>query len=50
VVYTHSHIVHFGGVLGVVDADTTVRIIAPASFHDHAVSENVYADGSVPPE
>jgi alkyl sulfatase BDS1-like metallo-beta-lactamase superfamily hydrolase len=43
VIYTHSHIDHFGGVLGVVDADTTVPIVAPAGFLDHAVSENVYA-------
>jgi linear primary-alkylsulfatase len=43
VIYTHSHIDHFGGVLGVVDADTDVPIVAPAGFLDHAVSENVYA-------
>jgi linear primary-alkylsulfatase len=43
VIYTHAHIDHFGGVLGVVDADTTVPIIAPEHFMEHAVSENVYA-------
>jgi linear primary-alkylsulfatase len=43
VIYTHSHIDHFGGVLGVVDAGTTVPIVAPEGFMDHAVSENVYA-------
>ncbi len=43
VIYTHSHIDHFGGVLGVVDADTDVPIVAPEGFLDHAVSENVYA-------
>ncbi|HTP17772.1 MAG TPA: alkyl sulfatase dimerization domain-containing protein [Streptosporangiaceae bacterium] len=43
VIYTHSHIDHFGGVLGVVDADTTVPVIAPEHFMQHAVSENVYA-------
>ena len=43
VIYTHSHIDHFGGVLGVVDAGTTVPIVAPQGFMDHAVSENVYA-------
>ncbi|WP_166139220.1 alkyl/aryl-sulfatase [Nocardioides ochotonae] len=43
VIFTHSHIDHFGGVLGVVDADTDVPIIAPAGFLEHAVSENVYA-------
>lgn len=43
VIYTHSHIDHFGGVLGVVDADTTAPILAPENFLEHAVSENVYA-------
>ena len=43
VIYTHAHIDHFGGVLGVVDADTGVPIIAPEHFMEHAVSENVYA-------
>ncbi len=43
VIFTHSHIDHFGGVLGVVPADTDVPIVAPAGFLEHAVSENVYA-------
>ena len=43
VIYTHAHIDHFGGVLGVVDADTDVPIVAPEHFLEHAVSENVYA-------
>jgi len=43
VIFTHSHVDHFGGVLGVVDADTDVPIIAPEGFLEHAVSENVYA-------
>lgn len=47
VIYTHSHIDHFGGVLGVVNpADVAagkVQIIAPEGFLDHAVSENVIA-------
>ena len=42
-IYTHSHIDHFGGVLGVVDAGTDVPIVAPEHFLEHAVSENVYA-------
>ncbi|BBZ09293.1 MBL fold hydrolase [Mycolicibacterium doricum] len=47
VIYTHSHVDHFGGVLGVttqaeVDAGT-VAIIAPEHFTEHAVQENVYA-------
>jgi alkyl sulfatase BDS1-like metallo-beta-lactamase superfamily hydrolase len=43
VIHTHSHIDHFGGVLGVVDAETAVPIVAPDGFLQHAVSENVYA-------
>ncbi len=43
VIHTHPHVDHFGGVLGVVDADTQVPIVAPEHFLDHAVSENVYA-------
>jgi len=43
VIYTHSHVDHFGGVLGVVDEGTGVPVIAPEHFMDHAVSENVYA-------
>jgi alkyl sulfatase BDS1-like metallo-beta-lactamase superfamily hydrolase len=47
VIYTHSHVDHFGGVLGVtsqaeVDAGT-VAILAPEGFTAHAVQENVYA-------
>ncbi|MFC4338024.1 alkyl/aryl-sulfatase [Salininema proteolyticum] len=41
VVYTHSHVDHFGGAGGVTDG--SVPILAPDGFMDHAVSENVYA-------
>jgi alkyl sulfatase BDS1-like metallo-beta-lactamase superfamily hydrolase len=47
VIYTHSHVDHFGGVAGVVGADAVHRgdvpVWAPAGFTDHAVSENVLA-------
>lgn len=47
VIYTHSHVDHFGGVLGVTtqaDVDAgKVAVIAPEHFTDHAVQENVYA-------
>ncbi|SFM60624.1 Metallo-beta-lactamase superfamily protein [Streptomyces sp. cf124] len=46
VIYTHSHVDHFGGVRGVVDpAEVTagrVPVLAPAGFLEHAVSENVF--------
>jgi alkyl sulfatase BDS1-like metallo-beta-lactamase superfamily hydrolase len=47
VIYTHSHVDHFGGVLGVTtqaDVDAgKVAVLAPEGFLDHAVQENVYA-------
>ena len=47
VIYTHSHVDHFGGVLGVTtqaDVDAgKVAVIAPEGFIEHAVQENVYA-------
>ena len=47
VIYTHSHVDHFGGVLGVTtqaDVDAgKVAVIAPEHFTEHAVQENVYA-------
>lgn len=53
VLYTHSHVDHFGGVRGVVtDADIGggVPVIAPRGFLEHAVSENVYSrHGDGPP-
>lgn len=47
VVYSHSHVDHYGGVRGVVDeADVRsgkVQILAPEHFAEHAVSENLIA-------
>ncbi|WP_374023936.1 alkyl/aryl-sulfatase [Mycobacterium sp. HNNTM2301] len=47
VIYTHSHVDHFGGVLGVTsqaDVDAgAVAVLAPDGFVEHAVRENVYA-------
>ncbi|MFW0793562.1 alkyl sulfatase dimerization domain-containing protein [Gordonia sp. CPCC 205515] len=47
VIYTHSHIDHFGGVKGVTTQDQVdagkCSIIAPAGMVEHAVAENVYA-------
>ncbi|MFZ5685054.1 MAG: alkyl/aryl-sulfatase [Pseudomonadota bacterium] len=46
-IYTHSHIDHFGGARGMVDpADVEagrVQVIAPQGFLEHAVSENIIA-------
>jgi len=47
VIYSHSHVDHFGGVKGVTtqqDVDAgRCTIIAPEGFLEHAVAENVYA-------
>ena len=43
VIYTHSHVDHFGGVRGVVPDGADIPIIASAGFLEHAVNENVYA-------
>jgi alkyl sulfatase BDS1-like metallo-beta-lactamase superfamily hydrolase len=46
-IYTHSHVDHFGGARGVVSAEEVdagpVPVLAPAGFLHHAVSENVFA-------
>lgn len=51
VIYTHSHVDHFGGVRGVIDeADVRagkVAVIAPDGFMDHAVAENVLAGNAM---
>ncbi len=45
--YTHSHVDHFGGARGVVDEEEIesrgIPVLAPAGFLHHAVSENVFA-------
>jgi len=47
VVYTHSHIDHFGGVRGVISEEDVkagrVQVIAPSGFMEEAISENVLA-------
>ena len=47
VIYTHSHIDHFGGILGVTSHEAVergdVRIVAPDGFLEEVVSENVIA-------
>ncbi|MGB5093820.1 MAG: alkyl sulfatase dimerization domain-containing protein [Parvibaculum sp.] len=50
VIYTHSHVDHYGGVRGVLsDADIAsgLRIIAPEGFLEEAVSENVLAGNAM---
>ncbi|MGZ0749287.1 alkyl/aryl-sulfatase [Kluyvera sichuanensis] len=51
VIYTHSHVDHYGGVRGVVDeADVKsgkVKVYAPAGFMQEAVSENIMAGNAM---
>ncbi|WP_415721826.1 alkyl/aryl-sulfatase [Photobacterium ganghwense] len=51
VIYSHSHIDHFGGVRGIVNEEDVaagkVQILAPDHFTEHAVSENVIAGNAM---
>ena len=51
VVYSHSHVDHYGGVRGLVDEAEVragrVKIVAPEHFTEHAVSENVIAGNAM---
>ncbi len=51
VIYSHSHIDHFGGVRGVVSEEDvaagTVQVIAPSGFMEEAIAENVYAGNAM---
>jgi len=51
VVYSHSHVDHFGGVRGVVDeadvASGKVTVVAPEGFLEAAISENVFAGNAM---
>lgn len=51
VIYTHSHVDHYGGVKGVVTEEDVkakkVRIVAPSGFIENAVAENVMAGNAM---
>lgn len=51
VIYSHSHVDHWGGVRGIVDEAEVrsgrVPIIAPRDFMEHTISENVYAGNAM---
>jgi alkyl sulfatase BDS1-like metallo-beta-lactamase superfamily hydrolase len=51
VIYSHTHVDHFGGVRGVIDeADVKagkVKVFAPAGFMEHVMSENVMAGNAM---
>ncbi len=46
VIFTHSHIDHYGGVLGVMrqeDLGNNIQVYAPEGFLEHAFNENIMA-------
>ncbi|MBY0544298.1 MAG: MBL fold metallo-hydrolase [Gammaproteobacteria bacterium] len=51
VIYTHSHLDHFGGVKGVITqaevSDGHVKVIAPEGFMEESISENIVAGNAM---
>jgi alkyl sulfatase BDS1-like metallo-beta-lactamase superfamily hydrolase len=51
IIFTHSHVDHFGGALGVIEGDNSgeapVPVIAPVGFMEEATSENVIAGNTM---
>ncbi|MBG0796389.1 MBL fold metallo-hydrolase [Methylocystis sp. L43] len=51
VVYSHSHVDHYGGARGIIDAADVkagkIQVLAPEHFAEHAVSENVIAGNAM---
>ena len=51
VIFTHSHVDHFGGVKGIVTleeiAERNIPVIAPEGFFEEAVSENLIAGNTM---
>jgi alkyl sulfatase BDS1-like metallo-beta-lactamase superfamily hydrolase len=51
VIYTHSHVDHFGGVLGITSSEDAaarkIPIVAPVGFMEEATSENIMAGGAM---
>jgi alkyl sulfatase BDS1-like metallo-beta-lactamase superfamily hydrolase len=47
IIFTHSHVDHFGGVLGITTVEAVesegIRVIAPEGFVEEATSENIIA-------
>ena len=51
VIYSHSHVDHYGGVKGIIDEKDVksgkVKVLAPSGFLEEAVKENVYAGNAM---
>ena len=46
VIFTHSHVDHFGGIRGVIE-NSNIPIVAPEGFFEEAVSENLLAGNAM---
>lgn len=51
VIFTHSHVDHFGGVKGILSEDQVrsgaIDVLAPEGFFEHSISENVMAGNAM---
>ncbi|WP_082989514.1 alkyl/aryl-sulfatase [Christensenella intestinihominis] len=49
IVMSHPHVDHYGGIKGIITEEQAadIPIIVPEGFHEHAVSENVYAGNAM---
>ncbi len=47
VMYSHTHVDHYGGVRGIISQTDDIPIVAPAEFMEHAVKENVIAGNAM---
>ncbi|PQJ19592.1 alkyl/aryl-sulfatase [Tenacibaculum sp. SG-28] len=51
VIFTHSHVDHFGGVKGLLSSEDVtsgkIEVLAPEGFFEHSISENVMAGNAM---
>lgn len=49
IIMSHPHVDHYGGIKGIITEEeaSLIPVVAPADFHEHAVSENVYAGNAM---
>lgn len=49
IVMSHPHVDHYGGIKGIITEEDAadIPVIAPEGFHEHAVSENIYAGNAM---
>ena len=51
IIFTHSHIDHFGGIRGILSQaeidEKDIPVVAPEGFYDHGINENVLAGNAM---